>query len=102
MAHAPHSEMSFYNDGRRKIAKAAERLEDLRAWAEKSPSARRNSLEPRLDEARGLLNRARAQLEAVRIGGGGDERSRAARAAAAVDALLNALDKLENPLSAAA
>jgi hypothetical protein len=104
MAHSSRGGLGFYDDGRLKTAEAAERLEDLRVWAEKSPITRRRDLEPKLDEARGLLNRARARLEAVRMAGDDAARIRAARTAAtaAVEELTDALTRLENRLPIAA
>ncbi len=104
MAHSSRKGSSFYDDGRLKTAEAAERLEDLRAWAEQSPATRRRDLEPKLDEARGLLNRARARLEAARMAGDDAARIRAARAeaTAAVEELSDALTRLENRLPVAA
>ena len=100
MALSSREKPGFYPEFRRKISAAAERLDALRALAERRPAAQRREAEAQLDQLRGLLNRAAARLEAARMAGDDPMRSIAAQAAAqsAIDELWDELAALESRL----
>ena len=104
MAHSSRGAPLFYQDGKRIVQDAAERLDGLRAWAERSPQTRRHGLEQDLDQLRGMLNRARALLEGVRMAGddAGSIATARATASAAVSDLMDGLERLETQLPIAA
>jgi len=57
---------TYLEDAAAVLARLTDRLDGLRAFTERTPSAQRFALERALDELRGLRNRTEAKLEDVR------------------------------------
>lgn len=95
-------QVDFEARARGRVAEAAERLDEMRRWVERQPSARRGEYEPALDHLRGLLNRAKARLERVRMASDGLADSARSSAAEALDELWENVHDLENRLPRAA
>lgn len=92
----------FADVARRRIADASRRLDEMRQWVERQPGARRSEYEPTLDRIRGLLNRAKARLERVRMASDGLVDSARGSAVEALDELCENVHDLESRLPRAA